>query len=247
MPCACDRCLRHSRTLGLPARPPSKGAIRKAYRASAKAWHPDRFENNPVKRLEAEEHFKLIQVAYRELWDHCETPEKAPVANKSDSPSAPPVPKYTQPPPIFFGDAPGCFTPPHLPPHVLNLIAEHLQDTEGIAAFVELSRTGVGAGIGSQYILLTSHRIIVRDSMNVVSLLWYADLGEVLFIDRHERKRYGIWQRIVEMTWGIQHRYRLQINRLDGTHFYSIGGQAHDNVKKVIYNYLLQMRHQPHS
>ncbi len=78
MPCACERCLRNSRTLGLPAKPPSKTAVRKAYRAAAKVWHPDRFESNPVKRLEAEEHFKQIQVAYRELWEHCENPEKKP-------------------------------------------------------------------------------------------------------------------------------------------------------------------------
>ena len=247
MPCACDRCLRHSRTLGLPARPPSKGAIRKAYRTSAKLWHPDRFENNPVKRLEAEERFKLIQVAYRELWDHCEAPEKKPVEDVRGGASERHAPAYTPPIIPFFGDAPGCFTPPHLPLHVLNLIAEHLQDTESAVAFVDLSRMGARNGIGSQYVLLTSHRIIVRDEMNVLSLLWYADLGEVLFVDRRQQRRPRLWQRIVEKTWGIQHRYTLEIKRRNGSHFYSIAGKAHDNVKKVIYNYLLQMKQQRRS
>ena len=56
MPCACTICLQHAKTLGLAPAPPSKTAIHKAYRAAAKLWHPDRFENNPTKRLEAEEH-----------------------------------------------------------------------------------------------------------------------------------------------------------------------------------------------
>jgi DnaJ domain len=244
MPCACERCLRHSRTLGLPAKPPSKAAIRKAYRTSAKLWHPDRFENNPVRRLEAEEHFKGIQVAYRELWDHCESPEKTLVEDAGQSPAGRPAPNYA-PPPIFFGDAPGCFTCPHFPPSVVNVIAGHLQETESAAAFVDLSAAGVRREIGSQYILLTSHRIIVRDAMNVVSLLWYADLGEVDFFDRNERRRPSLWERIVEKTWGIKHRYTLQISRLNGTLFYSIADQAHDNVKKVIYNFLLQRKQQP--
>jgi DnaJ domain len=240
MPCACERCLRHSRTLGLPAKPPTKTAIRRAYRASAKLWHPDRYENNPVKRLEAEEHFKRIQVAYRELWDHCEVPEKTPIHRTNDSP-----PQEYAPPTIFFGDSPGCFTCPHFPPGVVDVIVPHLQDTESAVAFVDLSATGVRREIGSQYVLLTSRRIIVRDAMSVVSLLWYSDLGEILFLNRQEHGRVSIWERVVEKTWGIKHRYLLEINRLNGTHFYSIAGQAHDNVKKVIYNFLLQMKRQP--
>lgn len=244
MPCACDRCLRHSGTLGLPAKPPSKAAIRKAYRTSAKLWHPDRFESNPVKRMEAEEHFKRIQVAYRELWDHCETPEKRPVEWTRQSPAGSGAPAY-KPPSIFFGDTPGCFTFPHFPLSVFNVIATHLHETECAAAFIVLSAGGVRREIGSQYMLLTSQRIVVRDAMNVVSLLWYSDLGEVQLLDRQERGKPGLWQRIVETTWGIKHRYTLQIDRLNGTHFYSIEEQAHDNVKKVIYNFLLQMKQHP--
>ncbi len=126
----------------------------------------------------------------------------------------------------------------------MNVIAAHLQETESAVAFIDLSVAGVRKEIGSRYLLLTSHRIIVRDVMSVVSLLWYTDLGEVQLLDRHERKKSGLWQRIVEKAWGIKHRYTLQINRLNGTHFYSIAGQAHDNVKKVVYNFLLQMKQQ---
>ena len=243
MPCACQRCIRHSRTLGLPAKPPSKASIRKAYKASAKLWHPDRFENNPAKRLQAEEQFKLIQIAYRELAEHCEKPEKEPpVAPRSASPTSRPAP-----PPIFFGDAPGCFVFPHLPDRIVNLFAVYLQDTECAVAYVDLSMIGIRREIGSQYILLTDRRIIVRDAMGVVSLLWYSDLGEIRLLDRHEFRKPSIWERIVEKAWGIKHGYVLEINRQNGTHFISILGQAHDNVKKVVYNFLLQMKQQLHA
>lgn len=76
MPCVCERCLRHAKTLGFAPKIPAKAVIRRAYRAAAKLWHPDRFEKTPAKRAEAEERFKRIQVAYRELWEHCEAPAK---------------------------------------------------------------------------------------------------------------------------------------------------------------------------
>ena len=74
MPCVCESCARHARTLGLEQTPRSRAPLRKAFRAAAKLWHPDRFERDPVLRLEAEERFKQIQVAYRELTEHYEDP-----------------------------------------------------------------------------------------------------------------------------------------------------------------------------
>jgi hypothetical protein len=242
MPCACERCVQHSKTLGLTARPPSKAAIRKAYKVVAKLWHPDRFENNPRRRLDAEEQFKRIQVAYRELWEHCEKPEKSPIEETSDVPPrrGPDLPN------IFFGDAPGCFVAPHFPWYVAGVVASHLEETERAVAFVDLSAGGMRGTICSRYIFLTSYRIFVRDAMNVVSLLWYNDLGDVLLLDQRERDKNRLWKRIVESVWGIKREYQLQINRHNGTHFYSIAGPLNDNVKRVIYNFLLQMKQQPH-
>ena len=241
MPCACERCIQHSKTLGLPARPPSRAAIRKAYRGAAKLWHPDRFETNPRKRLDAEEHFKRIQVAYRELWEHCEKPERIPTDAVDDAPAR----RYPDLPNIFFGDSPGCFVAPHFPWYVAGVIASHLQDTERSVAFVDLSAGGMRGTICSRYIFLTSYRMFVRDAMNVVSLVWYNDLGEVLLLDQHDRGKYRLWRRIVEYIWGIKREYLLQIHRHNGTHFYSIADQLNDNVKRVIYNFLLQMKQQP--
>ena len=69
----------HSRILGIAQPPTSKAAIHKAYRAAAKLWHPDRFEGNLKKRLEAEERFKRIHAAYQALCEHFENPARRAV------------------------------------------------------------------------------------------------------------------------------------------------------------------------
>ena len=240
MPCACKRCLEHCRTLGLARKAPSKIAIRKAFRAEAKLWHPDRFEGDPVKRHDAEEHFKGIQVAYRELWEHCENPDSSPLES--------PVPKAAvkkEEPVIFFGGARGCYAPPNLPLRAQEIIVDLLYEKERVLGFVDLSGRGSLAGKLSQYILLTSDRTFVRDSLNIVSIIWHTDLGKINLVDLHRDGKPDVWQRIVEYVSGTEKRYSLQIYRSNGSHFYSITGQADDSVKKVIYNFLLQKKSKP--
>lgn len=247
MLCACERCLEHSRTLGLTGKSASKAAVRKAFKGAAKKWHPDRFENNPVKRTEAEEHFKLIQVAYRELWEHIEAPEVVPAPEQEHSEAAPaPRPSAkAEVPEIFFGNLPGCYTAPNLPGSVWLAIAEQMQPTEQAVAFVDLSAGGSWEGNRSRFILLTSFRIIVRDIYNVISLLWYTDLGDVLFIDQQEGKT-GFWQKMMRDLRGPGPRYTLEIRRHNGAPFLSIEGQTDDRIKRVIYNFLVQMKQQLH-
>ena len=60
MPCVCERCLDHARTLGLGEQRHFSQAMRKAFKAAAKLWHPDRFEKQSDRQREAEERFKLI-------------------------------------------------------------------------------------------------------------------------------------------------------------------------------------------
>ena len=127
MPCVCEQCVEHGKALGLAQTGPSKVAIRKAYKVAAKRWHPDRFGHNEVQRLEAEEHFKLIQVAYRELSEHFETPQELPVedipvsaeadsdpfARQHDSGDFRDTPAPVQDTPsIFFGNAARLFYAP---------------------------------------------------------------------------------------------------------------------------------------
>src|ERR1700761_3958746 len=103
MPCACSTCELNTRTLGAAQSLTTKVAIHKAYRAAAKLWHPDRFENNQGKRLEAEERFKRIQIAYRELCEHHEHPLRAAREVEFVTPV-----QRQRVPTIFFGDdAPG--------------------------------------------------------------------------------------------------------------------------------------------
>jgi hypothetical protein len=258
MPCACERCLQHAKTLGFAPKSPTKAAIRKAFRAAAKLWHPDRFEKNPVKRAEAEEHFKRIQVAYRELWEHCESPVEFPVGRESAKPASPdqgpvddPVVKTVEKddsPPLLFHGAPGCFVAPHFSPFANEIIlASHLESSEKVLAFVDLSGGVSQEGSLAQFILLTSYRIFVRDALNIVSFLWFTDLGEVHFVDRNKHGKPRFWQWIVELFPGIEPRYSLQIYRRNRTLLYSLAGQADDRVKKVIYNFLLQKKSQTRS
>lgn len=118
-----------------------------------------------------------------------------------------------------------------------------MEPTEKPLAFVDLSHGARVAGNPSQYILLTSYRIFVRNALNIVAFLWFTDLGEVGFIDRLMHGKPRLWQNLVEKL-GLAPKYSLVIGRHDGSHFHSIEGEADDRVKKVIYNFLRQIQSQ---
>jgi hypothetical protein len=252
MPCTCDQCRQHARTLGL-APAASREAIHKAYRDAAKLWHPDRFEAEPDRQPEAEEHFKQVQIAYRELSEHharagdsslADSPTADPFA-KSD-PFAAPAPfgepaASTTPPPIAFGNLPGCFTGPHFPPLAQEVIAAHLSPGQTALAIVDLSRTGDFA----QFMLFAGHAVLVRDSLKMASMLWYNDLGEIRLIDQRRQGRLGLWHRLLERISATPQKYALHMHRRNGALFYTLASQADDSVKKVIYNFLLRMKYQP--
>ena len=238
MPCACEQCLQHAKTLGLGASASSKEAIHKAYRDAVKLWHPYRFEGDPGQQPEAEEHFKQVQIAYRALTEHHERP----AAWLSESIAAEPDPPA---PTLSFGNVPGCFTAPRLPAQVETIIATHLGPEQKALAIVDLSRNGSPGGDFSQFLLVASHAVIVRDTLNMTSIIWYADLGEISLIDLRKDGNLGVWQNLLEKVSGTQQKYSLQIYRRNGTHFYSLTGQTDDSVKKVIYNFLLRKKYQP--
>ena len=257
MPCACRQCLEHAKTLGFAPKPPTQPAVRKAFRAAAKVWHPDRFEKMPGQRAEAEEHFKRLQVAYRELLEHCESPVElwprrasAQPANRADGPIRGRAANKTQSDdgvPLSFGGAPYCFVPPHFSPYANEIIlASRLENAEEVVAFVDVSGSASRGASRGEYILLTSYRIFVRDGLNLSSFLWFTDLGEVLFVDRNKHGKPRIWQWIVELFPDIEPRFSLQIYRRNRTLLYSLAG-TDDRVKKVIYNFLLQKKSQTRS
>ena len=82
----------------------------------------------------------------------------------------------------------------------------------------------------------------IRDASGILSVIWYADLGEVNLTDLQAEKKPGAWQRIAESIAGKAQRYALQINRLDGSRFRVLTDRPDDRVKKVVYNFLRQMK-----
>ena len=255
MPCACEQCHRHAQTLGLSGPAPSKAVLHKAFRAAAKLWHPDRFEHDPQKRLEAEEKFKTLQTAYSELSEHCENPVELPFlvqpipdqplpAQPFDAPFARPTPARAAPP--VFGNAPGCFVAPVFSLRAEEIIFTHVREPDRALAIVDLSGHSSPPGALNQYILFTLHGMYVRDASNIHSLLWYQDLGDITFIDQRRDGKLPLRQRFVEKISHTEQKYALEIRRRNGTLFYAIANQADDSVKKVIYNFLQRMKPEPH-
>jgi hypothetical protein len=234
MPCVCPQCAEHAHTLGLAQRPPSRAVLRKAFRAAAKLWHPDRFEADPAKRLEAEERFKQIQIAYRELTEHFENPAEWALEPAFTPPSAPAAH------PIFFGNAPGCYVAPDFSLLADRIIVAHVREPDRALAIVDLTGPGSPPGSLAQYILFTEYGIVVRDALNLVSLLWYSDLGEVRLDDKRRNGRLGLWQALLERVSRTEQKHALHIFRRNGTLFHTIASQVDDSVKKVIYNFLQQ-------
>jgi len=249
MACVCRTCLQHFPVLGIADPPRSKTAIHKAYRTAAKLWHPDRYENNPRKRREAEEQFKRIQVAYRELCDHYENPQRRFVDRQFRSRdideiyNAERFSGVAAPPTIFFGDSHHCFSIGYFPEGVEKvIISSSLGGAETPVGFINLSGAMHEKDIPARYILLTNHRLFVRDSSQLVDVLWYADLGDIDYIDRHAEKKKRLSHRLFGWLLDKERRFTLRINRRDGTKFYSLKDTPDDRVKKVIYNFLQQMR-----
>lgn len=239
MACVCKSCVDHAHTLGAPQALTSKAAIHKAYRAAAKRWHPDRFPNDESKRHEAEDRFKRIHAAYQALCEHLEAPLRTAREAESDAEFVTPIrPAFM--PTISFGDAPGCYASPNFPPAVQAcIVAARPQASENPVGFVNL--TPEKARI-SQFILLTNHRMYIRDANEILSVIWYDDLGEIRLIDNHAGKEPSAWQRIAESVAGKGPRYTLEISRYNGKHFYTLDDRPSDRVMKVVYNFLRQMK-----
>jgi hypothetical protein len=245
MPCVCAQCLQHSRTLGLAESADSKAAIRKAYYEAAKTWHPDLFENDPEQKIVAEENFKSVQVAYTELLEHFDDPVELPMVPVAGDFSVRPA-RVGNEPSIDFGGAHGCYTERDFPQRALEIAWSHVREPDRALALVDLSRHGSALGNLSQYILLTRQAIYVRNEHGILLLLWYDDLGELIFVDQRKQGKLPIWQRFIEKISSTEQKYSLEIYRRDGTLFYAIASQADDGVKKVIHNFLQQKRPQEH-
>ena len=238
--------------LGIAYGVPSESEIEEAYREAVKQWHPDLYENFASLRAEAEERFKQIQVAYRELKEHNAIGGEAPAQNKrTESPaqnagarvvSETPAEK----PSISFGGAPGCQTGPHFTPEAEEIIARYGGKLGTALAIVDLTGARSQTSNYAQFFLLAELGIMVRDFHNIISLLWYRDLGEVKLIRKQEPSKPSMWRSFVGSISGSQSKCELQIYRSNGALFYSLYGQAEDSVKEAIHNFLQRKRNESH-
>jgi hypothetical protein len=241
MPCDCAQCRQHWATLGLEGKPVTRPALRQAYRAAARLCHPDLFENEPDLRIEAEERFKRLQVAYRELYDHLPpNDESADTDTDPTPPSITSVEATPVAPAISFGDAPGCFVAPDLSPRAERIANQNLGPGVYPVAIVDLA----GDHSFSRFFLLATHSAIVKDVLGITSLIWYEDLGKVELSSRFPDSNRGLWQRLKKMISLPGRSYVLDIYRRNGNRFCSLADEVDDSVKTELYRYLLKKKFQ---
>src|ERR1039458_5149651 len=188
MSCECGQCRQHFRTLGIAYGVPSESEIEEAYHESVKQWHPDLYENYASLRADAEEHFKQIQIAWRELKAHSgaavETPAASAPAARTPVDRSPVDSVFTPPhsvqeaPALSFDGVPGCLVASQFTEEINPILSHHLGRLCSALAIVALAGARSHAG-SSQFFLLAASGIMARDARNIVSVLWYKDLGEI--------------------------------------------------------------------
>jgi hypothetical protein len=240
MPCTCASCRDHARTLGLARFPASRKTIHRAYRSAAKLWHPDRFAGDQSKIHEAEEQFKRLQAAYRELTGHNPEETEAEIEAAQEIADSPRPDTAPAPEPIPFIPAPGCYSVSNFPPQALAAAAPHLGLYAYAVAIVDLS----GDGSFDRFFLLASHGVIVKDASGTISMLRYDDLGKMEILDREDAGRIGFWERIAGEFTGVTRKLSLDIFRRSGDLFCSLTGQVDDAAKASIYQYLSRKKRQ---
>jgi hypothetical protein len=221
---------------------PSDAEVQGAYHEAVKQWHPDLYENFASLRADAEEHFKQIQIAYRELKEHNGGGAESPEEVSLDSVAAKPA---EDAPTLSFGDAHGCQTAPKFTEDVEEIIERNLGKSGKALAIIDLSGSRNYADY-SQFLLLSLRGLMLRDSRKIISVLWYADLGEINLIDRNKGGKQSAWQKLAGGISGGQPSNELQINRNNGALFYTIPSQVEASIKTVIYNFLVSQKQQAH-
>ncbi len=232
MSCDCAKCRQHYKELGFAFGVPSESEIQDAYKEAVKQWHPDLYENFASLRADAEERFKLIQVAYREMKEHNTLATEVPDGSPETSASI----KIETVPAISFNGAPGCIAAPQFTEGIKELVTRQMGSRDTAVAIIDLN------GNFSQFLMLGARGMIMRDGRNIVSLLWYKDLGEVSLIDKGESGKSGLWQKFSGTLAGGQSQCQLRIFRNDNFLFLSLPDKVDDIAKRVIYDFLLHQR-----
>lgn len=242
MACLCERCVQHAAVLGIERGETSRAAMHKAYRQAAKDWHPDRFAHDAAKRAEAEEHFKVIQVAFREFIEH--NPEgwdalEEPVYMEPTPAPAQPVPPGAS---LSFGGARGCYAGTHIPPHASELIYYSIGHQDSPLALIDLEG-GLGDPV-TQFLVLATHGLLLRDALQIVSLLSYADVGSVQIVDRRTDAKTAWWRKMMFLLNDTGPALALEIWRRNGTLFCALENPVEDGVKALLLRFLEERKQQ---
>jgi hypothetical protein len=147
-------------------------------------------------------------------------------------------------PALTFDGVPGCLVASQFTEEIKQMIADHLGRLGSALAIVDLAGARSFAAGYSQFFLLAASGIMARDARNIVSVLWYKDLGEITLIDKRKQGKPGLWQKLVEGSSGDKPESSLQIYRSNGTQFISLGPQVDERAKRIIYNFLLSKKDQ---
>lgn len=244
MSCECAQCRQHYKTLGFMFGAPSESEMEDAYREGVKQWHPDLYQDYPSLRADAEEHFKQLQVAYRELKEHNTVAAAAPVEKVVVQPIRADIPRHEEKPAISFGGAPGCLTVKQFTPEIEEMVAPHLGRLGLAQAIIDLSGSHSRNPNFSQFLLLASRGMMMRDARHMISVIWYTDMGEVKLTNPNQQSKPSGWQKFMGGLSGGAQGTVLQIDRSNGVNFYTISNQVDDSVKMVIYNFLLEQKAQ---
>jgi hypothetical protein len=129
-------------------------------------------------------------------------------------------------------------------PQIEEMIAPHLGKLGMAEAIVDLGGNRLHATY-SQFLLLASRGLMMRDSRHNISVLWYTDLGEINLIERNKSGKVSSWQKLMGGIAGSQPGNELQINRNNGAGFCTITSQADDSVKTAVYDFLMRQKPQP--
>lgn len=178
--CRCSRCVAGLRVLCLDAGATPE-SIHEAFLDLAKVWHPDRFEADHRLKARAEEQFKLLQVAVRELREHFQRPEAA--ANlqrrREDDPDSRvgyrADGEFSRARDLFRNlvDGERYFLHPHIPDYAVERVRKcDCASADSLVGFVDRSMTRTGRS----FLAFTEDSLLARETF-LMTRIPYAELG----------------------------------------------------------------------
>jgi hypothetical protein len=244
--CICATCESHWKILDLSEPPDSAAQIREAYLDAVKVWHPDRFEGDARLRAKAEDRFKNLQVAYRELTEHIDKIAKfAEPTGPTDADSETRRAAVLTPLDAFAGDD-RCYVSPHIPDTVRSLVAHGMgsKSASDLLVVIDLSGTRATRRDLSSFLALSTRHLTLK-TPSAQGSLRYDDLdaARLMLIDHEKDGELGWWPRGRKAADWSPRRYTLEAFRRDGTHVLTLDTPVSDTVKQALFHFLRARTH----